>query len=193
MHSWVTEFSRFQMEAKQFDPSIKLKTKDNTFSYIIAWILYIISFTKITREKYLKETATAIGNIHYYPKEWTVNKVERVMPHEARHTYQARWFGFGSHPMAGLPLMAVVYFLLPIPIYFAFGRFLLELDADKAKYRYMLDKQGAGTYTVAAVVRNALHRLKIMNGPLYVWAMNYKISQTLYLRAVERILNEYKT
>lgn len=193
MYSWVTEFSRFQREAKQFDPSIKLKTKDNTLSYIAAWIVYIISFTRTSREKYLKETATAIGNIHYYPREWTVDQVERTLPHEARHTRQARRLGLNIHPMVGLLPMAIIYFLLPIPILFALGRFWMELDADEAKYRYLLKRDGPTNDVIEYVGHNTINRAKALSGSLYVWAVGKNFSLKYYRRMATKVINEYTT
>jgi len=126
---WTNYKAYYELLAKQVEPCTILTTKDGWFWKVLATLIAILTFGKCSRRLFLEDMATTIGPVQAYPRAWP-NLSTSIIWHESRHARQARWFGFGISPWLGLPLMAVVYLLLPIPIYFAAGRFLLEADAE---------------------------------------------------------------
>lgn len=187
----------FHNRAKKFDKSIKLHNKNNWISCLIAWLLYLLSFGNFSRRAFLTRYATTLGNHIYFPSEWSVYAVADVLPHEARHVKQFRWLGCGIHPILGLPLAAIVYLLLPIPVLGAFGRFLMELDADKFKWRYMLsnitvEDRSVHEFMQHNVLLHAQQRAKKLSTAPYFWSIPYSWSKKLYLKAAHGVIDEYK-
>lgn len=193
---WELDKPRLEVLAHKFDKSIKLHNKDNTLMKGISWLLFIFSFGKLKRERFLENFATTLGNHHYYPSSWSIQDVEETLPHEAQHTRQFRWFGFGIHPLAGLPLAGVAYGLIFFPVGIAVVRVLLEIDADKARWRHQITPSVI-TYTKAGKIQlmdlmteQARRRSKILAGPEYLWAMPEKSIYKLYLSAYNDLYEE---
>jgi len=185
MINWTVDKERLQQEAQKIDSSIKLITKDGLFWKMIAWVLFIFSFGHFKQETFLKVFATTLGNYQAYPKEWSIESVESVMIHESRHTYQARLCGFGTHPLAGLPIMALLYIFLPFPILIAFPRFFLELDAEKAAWRYGLKK---GTMSPNDVRLDAQRLANLLSSSAYLWPVWNSFAKKYYMAAAEEII-----
>jgi len=143
INSWTTEKERLEVIARGFDPSIKLYTTDHWISTTLEALLYYtvliltLGFVLYDRWRFRHHFARTFANYHFYPEEWSVDTVLRVLPHEARHTRQFRFFGFWIHPLVGLPLMTIVYTLFLLPVFFAIGRLLLEVDAEKTAWYYL--------------------------------------------------------
>lgn len=78
-----------------------------------------------------KQAAQAFGWYIRIPAEWSYEQACEVVPHEARHCMQQRWFGLGSSPWVGLVPFLTVYILLPLPIGLAVFRAWLEIDAER--------------------------------------------------------------
>jgi hypothetical protein len=177
--------------AKIFDKSIILTTKDNWFCKSIAWILFLFSFGKLKREVFLENYTTTIGNMIFMPKSLTYKQALQVLIHEARHVYQFRVCGFFIHPMVGIPLMSIVYVLFLFPIFLAFGRFYLEVDADKISWRYLLkrrDNYGINTYDVVSFAK---YRATMLSSADYLWAVPKKFAIKVYDKVAAEIINEY--
>lgn len=164
--SWTEHKKNYQLLATGINKYVKLTTKDSWFWKAIAWILFILSFGKFKRESFLTQFATTLGPIQAYPKEW-VAIAKRTIVHESRHTEQAQWFGFWIHPWVGLPLMGVFYLLLPFPIFFAWVRYRLELDADQASWKFLLNEESA---TNEIVLDRAERFAKTVSSGSYLWA-----------------------
>lgn len=177
--SWTTERAEHQAFARSVDPAVILTTKDAWPWKAIAWLLYLGTFTAIKRHKFLAQFATTIGPIQGYPKEWqTLNRSTIV--HEAQHTKQAKWFGWlvpivGWLPgrvghtlraLAGLPFMLLFYVLLPLPLGLAVGRWLFEVNAERAAYRY---RAGKGEQLAALLYRARTFGSKVC-GAAYGWS-----------------------
>lgn len=139
--SWLNKKKELQTYARSIDKAIILTDKSSWFWTAVAWLLFIISFGKSDRERFLKSFATTLGPVQAYPSTWSADSVKRVIAHEGRHTIQARWFGLWISPWVGLPFMGLAYALLPIPAGLAYFRFKLELDAEKFSWRWNL-KEG---------------------------------------------------
>lgn len=194
--SWTQRYFSLLKYAKTLDSSITLYTKDNCFSYMIAWVLFIFSFGKFKRETYLKESATTIGNLHFYPKEWTGFEVESTLPHEARHTWQFKLCGFYIHPLVGLPLATLLYIIFPFPIGISFFRFWSELDADKFSYKNFI-KRNDCNYPVnpwcrKEILKCALSRANSLSSVMYFYSVPNWFSKYFYNRMVVEICGPEK-
>jgi hypothetical protein len=149
MKSWIDHKEELEKYAHLFDKSIILKDKEGWFIKTLCWIIALGNRDRYVR--YMTNFAQTIGNYHFYPREWTKDRVERVIPHEGRHTYQARVCSLGIHPLLGLPIMAIIYGLIFFPVGLALGRVYLELDADTEVWRQLLLTD---TPNAATIIRN---------------------------------------
>lgn len=129
--SWTYDRKRLQKLARAVDPSVKLYTKDNLFSKILACLLVVVTFGGMRYHAFLNRYATTIGPLQFYPKHYTIKSVQRTLIHESRHTRHARWCSFGIHPWLGLPIYGILYLLMPLPLGFAYFRLWFEMDASK--------------------------------------------------------------
>jgi len=184
--SWLSDKERLQAEARKIDKSVKLVSKDGKFWKIIAWFLFIVSFGAFKRENFLTRFATTIGNIQAYPATWSVATVERVIVHESRHSRQARFCGFGIHPLVGLPIMMLIYVLFPFPVLFAFPRALLEMDADRASWRALL---ASGTPS-SVIIARAQNFAETISSSEYMWSIPKSLAVKLFVWAANRTIAE---
>lgn len=151
--SWVSMRPFFQSLAKSIDRASVVTVKEGWFWETLAALAPIFTFGGMSRRRFLEEFATTIGPVQAYPRSWSVERVMAVIPHEARHTRQARWFGLMISPWLGLPLMAIAYYFVFFPVGLAWARYRLELDADAFGWRYRL-RHGARVDDVCARARN---------------------------------------
>jgi len=138
--SWLEQKNVLLARARSIDPAVRLYTKDNWFCTVLSWLLLTISLGTFKRERFLTQFATTVGCAQFYPKDWLASSVEDLIVHESQHTKQARYFGLGTHPWVGLPLMALVYLLMFLPVGLAYGRYWLERNAEVAYWRYLQQK-----------------------------------------------------
>lgn len=185
--SWVNDKERYQAIARKIDSSVRLTTKDGWIWKAIAWILFIVTFGKFKRERFLENFATTLGPVQAYPRSWPALR-EGTLVHESRHTHQARWFGLGIHPWVGLPLMGLFYLLLPLPLGLAYFRYRLELDADRAKWKFWL----AGGRTPDEVRARAKKFAETITGVAYAWSWPRKWAVRGFLKAAEKVIEENK-
>jgi hypothetical protein len=186
--SWTIERDRLQAEARRLDPAIRLTTKNHWFWGAIAWLLSILTLGKFKREAFLTRFATTLGHIQAYPEGWDVAAVERVLIHESRHSRQARFCGFGIHPAIGLPLMAVLYLLLPLPTILAVFRLWFELDASRAFWRHALAN---GTMDAATVRWRARSFAETVSGSVYFWSTWRGLAVRWFGREAEKVIAEF--
>lgn len=201
MNSWTQEREVIAQQAKSLNKHIVLYTKDNWFCAALAWLLFIISFGVYKREKFLQETATAIAHMHFYPKEWDAAQVRWALPHEAQHTFQNQVMGLGIHPILGLPLSFIVYCFLPLPVGFALGRFYMEADADRLRYKLKINRiveqiqagEIEGRFFEAwkqAITRSAEERVNQLADSSYFYAVPRGLAQIHYKKMLKRIFDE---
>lgn len=145
LNRWTDHKRKLQVLGQSIDKSVRVHTKDNGFSYFLAWLVFLFTFGGMSRKTFLERFATTIGPFQFYPKEWSYESVERVIVHESRHTRQARWFGLGIHPLLGLPVFGILYLLLFLPLGLSFFRALFERDAMRfeLKWHYTKGKMNA--------------------------------------------------
>jgi hypothetical protein len=181
MQSWTEDHLFLTLLAKEIDKSIVLVTKDGWFWKMLGSILQF--FRMMSKEEFLEDYATTIGPIQAYPREWDTNTVDCILYHEARHTRQARWFGLGISPWVGLPFMAVVYGLLFFPVFLAWPRYRLELDACKTQWIACL-KNG---YKLENVASMAIEDARQISSSSYGWAVPYRWARWGYMRALGKV------
>jgi hypothetical protein len=182
--SWVDQRARLLSLAHQLDPAVDLQLKENGFWRSVAALLSLVTLGGISARAFLEDYATTLGPIQAYPRGWSAETVEAVLVHEARHTRQFRWFGFGLHPWFGLPLMALVYLLLPLPLGLAFFRYRLELDADRASWRHNLVR---GVHPDEIRLRARAFADRVASGA-YGWAWPRRWARRGFSRAAERVI-----
>jgi hypothetical protein len=155
METWVNYKEELSLVAKTFDKTVKIYSKEDT---LIGRI----------HDKFFPDFAFTLANYHFYPRNWSKKTLLRVLPHESRHTAQFRWAGLGIHPIIGFIPMMVLYVFFPIPIFFAVGRFFLELDADKACFDYLLTNNLA---TKQSILFRIKQRINSLTGKDYLYSV----------------------
>lgn len=182
--SWVRERARLEALARAIEPSVRVQTKDGAHWRALAWLASIATLGGISRRTFLEDYATTLGPLHGYPAGWSVERVEATLVHEARHTRQARWCGLGIHPWLGMPLFAVLYLALPLPVGLGFARLFFEIDADRAAWRHAL-AAGASPDAIRARAREFAGR--VCSGH-YGWPVPRRLGIALFERAAERTI-----
>jgi len=176
--SWTAKKAELQEIARKQHPSVILTTKDSWFWKAVGWLLQIVTFGVMNRAKFLTKFATTLGPVQAYPAEWKTVEV-RTLVHESRHTAQASFFGWfvpvigwvctaKLRPWVGLPLMAVFYGLL-LPVGFNWFRYRMELDADKASWKYMMEHEGWDLIAVHARAKRFAETVGSWNYGHPVW------------------------
>ena len=160
--SWTDDAESYLRIAGGLCDVSRLRTKDGWYWQLAAWALAIISFGRLPRRLFLQDYASVLGPIHAYPRQWDCLPRPLIV-HEVRHTRQflfAGWFvpilgwlGKRSRVWAGMLPVGLVYILFPLPMFFAWGRFRLELDADSYSWRVSLDRGWMTAESVQARAR----------------------------------------
>jgi hypothetical protein len=182
--SWTDEHARLEALAREIEPSVRLETKDGWHWRLLAGLAAAATAGGIPRRTFLEEYATTLGPLHGYPASWSVERVERTLVHEARHTRQARLCALGIHPWLGLPVFAVLYLLLPLPAGLGLARLLFELDADRAAWRHALAR---GTPPEAVRARAREFAARVCSGH-YGWPFPRALGVRLFARTAERTI-----
>jgi hypothetical protein len=198
--TWAIQRSLYQKIAKRVEPTAIIEIKSKWYWSILYCIGVILTFGLlifgISHKKFMSEYATTLITRQGYPRIWKYLSI-RVIVHECRHTTQAVFFGWLFFPIAwinrrfrawlGLPLFALVYFVLPFPIYFAAGRFYLELDADKKAWRYCLKNE---IKTADQILEHAKRRAKRLSSGIYFWSWPYPWACRSYMKAANNVIEE---
>ncbi len=182
--SWLAQHARLEMIARRIEPSVRLLPKDGRFWRGLGKLASIATGGGISVQIFLHDYATAFGPLQGYPREWSAERVEALLVHEARHTRQARWCGLGIHPWLGLPLFGLLYLALPLPAGFAMARFWFELDADRASWRHAL-ASGASPEWVRT--RAAEFAGRVCSGH-YGWPLPQRLGARWFARSAERAI-----
>jgi len=184
VEGWLAERGRLEALARAIEPSVRIGSKDGWPWRALAGLARAATLGGISRRTFLESYATTVGPWHGYPAGWSAARVEATLVHEARHTRQARWCGLGLHPLVGLPLFALLYLLAPLPAGLALGRFLFELDADRAAWRHAL---AAGAEPEAIRARARAFAGRVCSGH-YGWPVPRRLGMAWFERAAERTL-----
>jgi hypothetical protein len=184
--SWTVERARLEQVARAIEPCVRLQTKDAWIWKLLGALASVATLGGISYRRFLEDFATTLGPLQGYPAAWSVERVEAILVHEARHTRQARWCGLGIHPWLGLPLFAVLYLALPLPMGLAWLRLLFELDADRAAWRHAL-RRGASPEEIRARARAFA---RVVCSGAYGWSLPRRIGVRVFERAAERVIAE---
>jgi len=185
--SWVDQKEKYEAVARQIDPSVRLTTKDGWIWRAIAWLLFLFSFGQFKRATFLTRYATTLGPLQAYPRGW-LWLWDGIIVHESQHTAQARKFGLGLGPWAGLPLMLLVYGILFFPVGLAYFRYRLELDAERRSWDYLLEN---GMADEEYVYRNAERLAKNLSGPAYLWSWFRGSVRKGCLKVAEKVVEKH--
>lgn len=165
-HPSVTTL-RAQLRAE----GIRLVVKTGRLWRVMGWMLALLRI--MPAERFLRDYWTTIGPVIAMPAEVATrpvgSAVRSLIAHESVHVSQFRWCGLHLPwigPWLGILPMAAIYLLLPIPVGFAVGRWLLEAPAYLAGMRI----QVAAGYPRQWVITRATDQL---TGPSYGWAMAF--------------------
>jgi len=201
MRSWTNERYRYQALVESVEPVAVVETKDAWYWSALWWTGAVLTLgllaLGISRRTFLDEYATTLITRQGYSRLWE-SLSERLIFHEGRHTTQATWFGWILFPVAwinrrlrawlGAPGFALAYFVLPLPVGLAAGRFYLELDADKAAWRECMKR---GLITPEEIRANATHRAERLSGGNYLWAWPRPWAVRAYQRAAEDVIRAH--
>jgi hypothetical protein len=186
--SWTAEHSELQALLRTYAGSgTWLVTKDSWFWRGLAWVLYVISFGGMRRERFLEDFATTVGGVVACPRSWTRSQVVGLLVHEARHVRQARWFGLGipwvGHWL-GLPLYSICYALLPLPVGIALLRVLFEADAEAVSLSWRLRVEPGFTELMA--IRRMEHFAATVGSAAYFWPLPSSWVRSIFLWTLKR-------
>ncbi len=197
------------MTAHSAEPASILTTKDSWF-WTAAWIGLLVLVTvlslgigtrsflkKLSLKTYLENVATTLGPVQSYPREY-VALMKRLIVHDARHTWQCivlslivPILGWIPHrrfrACIGLLPFGIVYGLLPFPIFLCYGRYKLELDAEKSSWRWML-RNG---YSVEKVRVRAEDSAKKVSGAKYLWSWPASLVRRGFRIEVKKVIRKY--
>lgn len=158
----------------------------------------------MSRRRFIEEFATTIGPWVGIPEGWlrTDSASPSVIVHESGgHVKQfafAGWFipiigwffGRKVRAAAGALPMLLVYGVVVFPIGLAICRLLLEIDAEKAAWRWEL-KQGA---SAEGVLLRARDFGETVCGPAYLWSWpRFLGGVALFERAARGVIKEALT
>jgi len=119
---------------------VRLVAKAGWFWGALHWIVFVVTFggNRWFATRYI----TTIGRMIAVPQSWIGRPLgiydTATIQHERVHVAQFKRAGLGSARLGILPL-ALVYIFLPLPICFAWFRWMLERGAYVAGFRVLLE------------------------------------------------------
>jgi hypothetical protein len=187
MNSWTLDKEKYRCLAAAIEPAACVTTKDSTW-WKVLWGLGVtltlgIFAAAMPLRRFLEDFGTTVGFWLGFPRRLTEIAI-RFLRHECRHVTQFVWFGwafpilgwfFGRkvRALAGVIPMGITYALLPLPVGFALGRYLLEADAEETSWRAGLKD---GTLNEYDVKERALTFGALLSGKAYLWAWPWAVS-----------------
>jgi len=146
-------------------PGFRIVRKDRSRLHrAIHHALVVVTFGQM--RSYLDSFTTTIGKTVYVTSDWEDWPPDRryvTLRHEAVHLRQFR--------RLTLPLMAILYILLPLPMGLAYGRARLEMEAYAETIRAAAEVWGKG------YASSADHRRYVIDqflGPSYGWMWPFR-------------------
>lgn len=186
-------------KAKEYDSSIKVLSKEGIFGRFLA-NLGMIFLTVLTlgignkgkkwKERFINNFLTTIGPWILVPKNFNLDDFYWILPHEARHVKQYRFFAFGLHPLLGFPGMLFVYALLPLPMFGAFGRVYLEMDAERARWKELLRIWKNESLALAILYSRCEDFANTVASSMYFYSMPTSFVKWYFRRKLEKIIHE---
>jgi hypothetical protein len=202
--SWTEEFSQYQQIATDIEPASRLVTKDSMYWDTLWWFAVVFTLgifaAFMSKKKFLGEFATTLFPIQGYPAAWSALST-RLLVHECRHTTHCVWLGYlvpvvGWIPgdkgrfiraWCGAPFYVIIYLFLLLPVLFATGRFITELDCELTAWRWQLQN---GYKPDEIQGRAAMFSSKLC-GPPYLFAVPSCIGKKIFKHAARKAICKY--
>ena len=110
---------------------MRVVSKNHWFWKALGWIM-----GRLGNKTFCTTYATTIGPIVAVPDGWMTRLDEHksTMIHERRHVTQYEWCGLGNAWIGIIPMSILL--VLPLPMGFAWGRWLIERDATVVAMRW---------------------------------------------------------
>lgn len=142
---------------KQFPKFKIVNKKDSFFMKLISWLLFIITFGKMSRETFMNSFHTTIGNTLYVSNTWNLKTdlaKHCTLHHESVHLEQS----------SKDPLFSLKYLFWPFPIFWANSRLQYEAEAygRELAMANIVYKMPITESQIARIVAN-------LTGPAYFW------------------------
>ena len=172
-NSWYFEKNEINAVAKMLDSSASV-------TYKKCWIWKLGS---------LKNSATVLGSTLYIPLNWNSNQAYNVLPHEILgHVKQFKKYTW--------PGMIFLYGFFFLPIFFAWGRYRLELDANIEQWRYMLKNYTGGyakneVFLTDWILSNAQKTADRISSSFYLFAMPRYYTRSGFKKAALKLISEF--
>lgn len=186
---WLEHKEVLTSLARKIEPHVVLVSKRAWPFVISAWVLFIITFGRFPRKKFYDEWATTLGPLIGMPECWDYQTAMEVVIHESRHARQGRWCGFGLTPWIGFPILFLVYIVIFFPVFLAFGRYWMELDADAFAWKYYLEKK---QMTAQNIRDEAKRRAESISSIDYYWAVPKSVALRGYQKRAEKVIAQQK-
>jgi hypothetical protein len=196
--SWTQTADEYVRLARSVAPVSIITTKNSRFWQLAAWSLFLLSLGRFARRSFLENFASTLGPVQAYPHGWA-ELPHRLIVHEARHTRQfllAGWFvpifgwlGPRARVWAGLLPVALIYGFFPLPVFFAWGRYRLELDADSYSWKVALEQ---GWMSPDEVRRRASAFAETIASWAYLKAWPTRWTQRAFQRRAEELIRNWE-
>lgn len=186
---WMNSRMALEREARQLTGlPVRLVTKEGYWVWrLVGWVLGL--FSAEARRRFMQDFATTVGPVVALPDGWSARVAGGVLLHELQHVRQFNALGCKIHPWAGVPLMGLLYLLLPLPVGLAYFRYRLELDAERARWTVAL---ALGAWTADKARLDAQQFADIVAGGSYAWAWPRRLVRRGFAKAVEKSIKALK-
>jgi len=163
----MDRYERLVADLREELPRFRIVRKDRSRLHrLIDRVLVVVTFGQM--RTYLDGYQTTIGNTVYVTSDWDDWDPDRryvTLRHEAVHLRQFRKYT--------LPVMAVLYVLLPLPLGLAYFRARFEQEAYAESIRAAAEVWGAAKPRGAAYRE---HVIAQFTGPSYGWMWPFRKS-----------------
>jgi hypothetical protein len=161
----MDRYERLVADLREELPGFRIVRKaDSRLHRAIHRVLVIVTFGQM--RDYLEGYQTTIGKTVYVTSDWDAQPADRryvTLRHEAVHLRQFR--------KLTLPVVAVIYVLLPLPMGLAYGRAALEKAAYAETIRAAAEVWGPATPRGASY---RAHVIEQFMGPSYGWMWPFR-------------------
>ena len=178
----AARYEAYLEELRQEFPNFALRSKRASWSQR-AIDKFLRALTFGGNASYLSAVVTTLGNKVYVPDGWDGwSAMDRllILRHEAVHLRQFRrytWLG-----------MALIYLVLPIPLFFAGGRAWLELEAYKETLTATWELRGREAARDVSLRKRIVSRFTGSDyGWMWVWGDSIERALKRHLKDLERI------
>jgi uncharacterized membrane protein len=130
-------------EIKKVVPNFRIVEKKGAFWSVVNFLVYVLTFGKNKLFNYAY--ITTLGPLVAVPVGWIdeagPDEIYSVLLHEFVHLKQIKRLGFGIFWLGIVPFL-IAYLLLPLPVGFAYCRYLFEREAYTESLRFDFEMYG---------------------------------------------------